>query len=63
MIEKDASPGLQYLLDLSGEILDQGDGYWIKIDAWEIPPSRDVPHGVRYSLDCRRPQKMVGVDQ
>jgi hypothetical protein len=55
MMEKDASPGLQYLLDLNGEILDQGDGYWIKIDAWEIPPSRDVPHGVRYSLSLHEP--------
>lgn len=43
-------PGLTTLLDLDGEILDQGDGYWVQIRAWVIKPTSDVPHGIRYSL-------------
>jgi hypothetical protein len=28
--------GLQVLLDMNNLILDQEDGYWIKIQAWEV---------------------------
>jgi hypothetical protein len=34
MTEQDA--GLRTLLDLSGQVIDQEDGYWVKIDAWEV---------------------------
>ena len=42
--------GIETLLDLNGQIIDQGDGVWIKIDAWRVVTSADIPHGVRYSL-------------
>ena len=45
-----ATIGLQVLLDMNNLILDQEDGYWIKIQAWEVQVSRDVPHGVRYAF-------------
>ena len=38
------------LLDLHGQVIDQENGYQVKIDAWEVDTSRDIPHGVRYSL-------------
>ena len=47
--------GLETLLLLDGEIYDQGDGYWIKIEAKQMGPDEHVPHGIRYSLtlhDC-----------
>jgi hypothetical protein len=50
----DAS-GLQNLLDLAGSIIDQGDGYWIKIEAWSVTPSDMIPHGIRYALTLHEP--------
>ena len=41
---------IRTLLDLHEQILDQEDGYWVKIEAWEVKPSKDIPHGIRYSL-------------
>lgn len=43
-------PGIDTLLDLDGEILDQGDGYWIKIEAKRVATKVEIPHGIRYSL-------------
>ncbi len=48
-------PGLSTLLDLDGEILDQGDGYWVEIRAWTVKPTKDIPHGLRYSLSLHAP--------
>jgi hypothetical protein len=45
-----SDPGLTTLLDLDGAILDQGNGYWVEIRAWTVPATRDIPHGLRYSL-------------
>lgn len=43
--------GLDTLLDLNGSIIDQGDGYWIKIEAkWLENPTDERPHGIKYSL-------------
>ena len=41
--------GISTLLDLHEQIIDQGGGYWIKIEAWQVPATADIPHGVRYS--------------
>ena len=41
---------LDNLLLLHGEVYDQGDGYWIKIEARRIPAAEHVHHGIRYSL-------------
>ena len=42
--------GIVTLLDLHQEIIDQGDGYWVKIEAWQVDVSDAIPHGIRYSL-------------
>jgi hypothetical protein len=39
--------GLSTLLELDGEIYDQGDGYWVKIEARRVVPTRQIPHGIR----------------
>ena len=56
--------GLETLLDLHGSVLDQGDGYWIKIEAWRTQVSDDVPHGIRYSLSLHEPhgKRLLGYD-
>lgn len=56
--------GLTTLLDLDGEIIDQGDGFWIEIHAWTVEPTKDVPHGIRYSLTLHDPhgKRMMGFD-
>ncbi|MCL2644728.1 MAG: DUF6516 family protein [Betaproteobacteria bacterium] len=52
------------LLDLHGSILDQGNGYWIKLEAWRVEVSDQVPHGIRYSLTLHEPygKRILGYD-
>lgn len=38
---------IRTLLDLHDQIIDQEDGYWLKIEAWEVAPGKDIPHGIR----------------
>ncbi len=56
--------GLETLLDLNGSIIDQGNGYWIKIDAWRVHASDDIPHGIRYALTLHEPygNRILGYD-
>ncbi|MGQ4583093.1 hypothetical protein [Lysobacter sp. F60174L2] len=35
---------VETLLDLDGSVLDQGNGYWIKIEARRVQPTAGVPH-------------------
>jgi len=60
----DRDVGLRTLLDLSGHVIDQEDGYWIKIEAWEVGRSDDIPHGIRYSLTLHAPggRRILGYD-
>lgn len=55
---------IQPLLDLHGQILDQEDGYWIKIEAWLVDISETIPHGIRYSLTLHDPSgvRILGYD-
>jgi hypothetical protein len=55
---------IRTLLELHDQILDQEDGYWIKIEAWEVKPSKDIPHGIRYSLTLHAPsgKRILGFD-
>jgi len=41
---------LDYLLSLHGSTVYRDDGYWWKIEAWEVFPTSFVPHGIRYNL-------------
>ncbi len=56
--------GITTLIDLHDQIIDQGDGYWIKIEAWIVPVSKDIPHGVRYTLTLHEPygKRILGYD-
>jgi hypothetical protein len=56
--------GIVTLLDLHGQIIDQGHGYWLKIEAWRVEPSREIPHGVRYALTLHEPsgKRILGYD-
>lgn len=57
-------PGIRTLLDLTDSILDQEDGYWVKIEAWEVPATADIPHGIRYSLTLHASsgKRLLGYD-
>ncbi|AKS23473.1 MAG: hypothetical protein C75L2_00840003 [Leptospirillum sp. Group II 'C75'] len=57
-------PGIENLLELHGQIIDQGQGYWIKIEAWRTNPTAEVPHGIRYSLTLHEPDgtRILGYD-
>lgn len=56
--------GLRNLLDLSGSVIEQGGGYWIKIEVWTVEPNKMVPHGVRYALTLHEPygKRILGFD-
>lgn len=42
--------GLEALLALAGEEMHREDGYWWKIEVWQVHPSKHIPHGIRYNL-------------
>lgn len=58
------NPGIETLLDLQDQIIDQGSGYWVKIEAYQVAPTPDVPHGIRYSLTLHEPygKRILGYD-
>jgi hypothetical protein len=37
-------PGIETLLDLHDQVIDQGHGYWLKIEAWRVDPTPEVPN-------------------
>ena len=43
-------PGLDVLLELDGTEYTEENGYWYKIEAYRVEPSREIPHGIRYNL-------------
>ena len=45
-----SNPAIDTLLDLHGETIDQEGGYWMKIEAWRVDATEEIPHGIRYSL-------------
>ena len=57
--------GLDTLLELDGTIIDQGAGYWVKIDVRLLAqPTTERPHGIVYSLTLHNPsgQRVLGFD-
>ena len=63
-MKKREDHGIATLLDLHEQIIDQTDGYWIKIVAWRVPSTADIPHGIRYSLTLHEPygKRVLGYD-
>jgi hypothetical protein len=45
-------------------VLVQDGGYWVKIEARQMPSSHEVPHGIRYSLTLHDPSgaRVLGFD-
>ncbi len=56
--------GLETLLLLHNEIYDQGNGFWIKIEAWRVEVNEHVPHGIRdgLTLQDRHGTRLLGFD-
>ena len=56
--------GLEYLLNLDGEIFPMDNGYWTKIEARRVPVSKQMPQGIRYSLTLhdRNNTRVIGYD-
>ena len=44
------NPTLRVLLEMDGNIHEQGGGYYIKVVAKEVPPDATRPDGISYSL-------------
>ena len=42
--------GIDTLIDLNGNIVQQERGFWVEIHAWRVAPTILIPHGIRYSL-------------
>jgi hypothetical protein len=55
---------LDTLLDLDGQIMFVGDGYWVKFEVTAVAVTPQRPHGLRYSLTLHGPagERMVGFD-
>lgn len=56
--------GIETLLDLNGNIVQQEHGYWVEIHVWRVEPTTQVPHGIRYALTLheRRGARVMGYD-
>ena len=56
--------GIETLIDLHGQVIDQDGGYWVKIEAWRVVPTEEIPHGIRYALTLHEPygKKILGYD-
>ena len=56
--------GLATLLDLNDIVIAQEHSCWIKIEAWEVPISAEVPHGIHYCLTLhnRYGTRILGYD-
>jgi hypothetical protein len=60
--EKDSS--LAALPNLDDEIFPMNNGCWVKFEAKATPPSKEMPHGIKYSLTLhdRMNNRVVGFD-
>ncbi len=57
--------GLDYLLDLDGNIEFQNDeGYWVKMEVSRVAVTTERPHGIKYSLTLHAPEgaRLMGFD-
>jgi hypothetical protein len=55
---------LNTLLELDGEIFPMDNGYWTKINAAKVNPTKHIPHGIKYSLTLhdRYNNRIIGFD-
>lgn len=56
--------GLDYLLELDGEVFVESNGYWHKIEAVLTDVTKERPHGIRYCLTLHdeNNERVFGMD-
>jgi len=56
--------GIETLLELTGQVVQQEHGYWVEIRAWRVEATSAVPHGIRYALTLHEPggKRVTGYD-
>ena len=56
--------GIDTLLELAGQIVQQEHGYWVEIHGWRVQVTPTVPHGIRYALTLHEPggKRVMGYD-
>jgi len=56
--------GIETLLDLNGNIIQQENGYWLEIHVWRVVSSNEMPHGIRYALTLHEQsgKRIMGYD-
>ena len=56
--------GIETLLELTGQVVQQEHGYWVEIHAWRVAATPVVPHGIRYALTLHEPggKRVMGYD-
>jgi hypothetical protein len=47
--------GIEMLLELAGQVVQQQHGYWVETHAWRVEATPVVPHGIRYALTLHEP--------
>lgn len=60
--KEDAS--LETLLHLDGEVFPMDNGYWTKFEVNRVTPTKQIPHGIKYSLTLhdRNNTRILGFD-
>jgi hypothetical protein len=60
--KEDAS--LETLLYLDGEVFPMDGGYWTKFEVSRVRPTKQIPHGIKYSLTLhdRNNTRLLGFD-
>lgn len=61
---KNQHHGLDFLLELHGEVMVLENGWWQKIEAWRVDPCEHRPHGIRYCLTLHNENnhRIIGFD-
>ena len=56
--------GLEVLFSLDGTEYTEENGYWYKIEASKVEPTKERPHGIRYNLTLHDNynQRILGFD-
>lgn len=66
MNKSNHDPGLEWLLDLNGQVLvvDPNGAYWVKFSVRRVVPSADRPQGLEYSLTLHdsNGRRLLGYD-
>jgi hypothetical protein len=56
--------GLSFLLEMNGQLVNRDDGYWYKIEAYQVELTKYRPHGIRYNLTLhdKYNRRIFGID-